>query len=102
MDDKQNNNDINGNDNNNKNKKNPKSMIVLIVISVVLTLLFWKVYNRISDGRTDEAPYSQFVQALDAGEISEVEVYSSQIKWVPKQGTGILSKTTYVTVPVWR
>lgn len=75
-------------------------MIVLIVISVVLTLLFWKVYNRISDGRTDEAPYSQFVQALDAGEISEVEVYSSQIKWVPKQGTGILSKTTYVTVPI--
>lgn len=100
MDDKQNNNDINGNDNNNKNKKNPKSMIVLIVISIVLTLLFWKVYNRISDGRTDEAPYSQFVQALDAGEISEVEVYSSQIKWVPKQGTGILSKTTYVTVPI--
>ncbi len=47
-----NNNNNNQNNNNNGNKgKNGRSIVVLLVISILLTFLFWRVFDRLSTGR---------------------------------------------------
>ena len=51
-----------------KNGKN-RNVIVLLVISVVLTLLCWRAYDKISNGTKKEIPYSGFIEMLQNGEI---------------------------------
>lgn len=50
--DNSNNNNNNSNNNNNGNKgRNNRSIMVILVISILLTFLFWRVFDRVSSGR---------------------------------------------------
>ena len=57
-----NNNNNNSNNNNNGNKgRNNRSIMVILVISILLTFLFWRVFDRVSSGREEEPEYRMTV-----------------------------------------
>lgn len=74
----------NGNENNGNSgeggngKGRGRSILVMLVISIILTLLFWKAYDRIANGTQKEIPYSGFIEMLEKGEVNEVEIYSTK------------------------
>lgn len=96
----------NGNENNGNSgeggngKGRGRSILVMLVISIILTLLFWKAYDRIANGTQKEIPYSGFIEMLEKGEVNEVEIYSTKIKFTPNDDSNGLNKTTYVTVAI--
>ncbi len=94
-------NDNNGNSGEGRNGKGRgRSILVMLVISIILTLLFWKTYDRIANGTQKEIPYSGFIEMLENGEIENVEIYSTKIKFTPKDDSNGLNKTTYVAVAI--
>lgn len=94
-------NDNNGNSGEGRNGKGRgRSILVMLVISIILTLLFWKAYDRIANGTQKEIPYSGFIEMLENGEIENVEIYSTKIKFTPKDDSNGLNKTTYVAVAI--
>ena len=96
-----NNNNNNQNNNNNGNKgKNGRSIVVLLVISILLTFLFWRVFDRLSTGREETVTYGEFIQMLDAGEIKKVKIYSSEVSFETNQDEKIVSKVTYTATRI--
>ena len=82
-----------------KNGKN-RNVIVLLVISVVLTLLCWRAYDKISNGTKKEIPYSGFIEMLQNGEVDNAEIYSKKIRFTSKDEDGNVDKNTYVAVRI--
>ena len=82
-----------------KNGKN-RNVIVLLVISVVLTLLCWRAYDKISNGTKKEIPYSGFIEMLQNGEVDNAEIYSKKIRFTSKDEDGNIDKNTYVAVRI--
>ena len=62
-------NDKNNESKNNGNKGRNRSVIVLLIISVILTLLSWRAYDKITNGTKKEIPYSGVLEMLEAGEV---------------------------------
>lgn len=94
-------NDNNGNSGNGGNGKGRgRSILVMLVISIILTLLFWKAYDRIANGTQKEIPYSGFIEMLEKGEVKDVEIYSTKIEFTPNDDSNGLNKTTYVAVAI--
>ena len=82
-----------------KNGKN-RNVIVLLAISVVLTLLCWRAYDKISNGTKKEIPYSGFIEMLQNGEVDNAEIYSKKIRFTSKDEDGNVDKNTYVAVRI--
>lgn len=93
-------NDKNDDNKNNGNKGKNRNVMVLLVISVILTLLCWRAYDKITNGTKKEIPYSGFVEMLDSGEVDNAEIYAKKIKFTSKESDGTLDKNTYVTVRI--
>ncbi len=95
---------MNGNNQDKNDMKNGKgrgrSIIVMLVISIVLTLLFWKAYDRITNGVQKEIPYSGFIEMLENGEIADIELYSAKIKFTSSLEENSLNKATYTAVAI--
>ena len=47
-----------------------------LIITLVLVLLFSWVYNAVSNSQYNQTTYSEFKQAMDAGELAEVQIQS--------------------------
>ena len=69
-------NDKNDDNKNNGNKGKNRNVMVLLVISVILTLLCWRAYYKITNGTKKEIPYSGLVEMLDSGEVDNAEIYA--------------------------
>ena len=96
-----NNNNNNSNNNNNGNKgRNNRSIMVILVISILLTFLFWRVFDRVSSGREEEVTYGQFIEMLDKGEVGSVKIYGSKIVFENNADDKVISKTKYTATRI--
>lgn len=95
--------------NDNDNKKNDRddggkgknrNVIVLLAISVILTLLCWRAYDKITNGTKKEIPYSGFIEMLDDGQVENADIYSKKIKFTTRDTDGNVDKNTYITVRI--
>ena len=84
------------NDNDNKNKDNGdggkgknRNVIILLALSIVLTLLCWRAYDKITNGTKKEIPYSGFIEMLDGGQVENAEIYSKKIKFTTRDDDDI-------------
>ena len=79
------------NDSNNPNKKpnggdRPKNNIVTaLLITLVIVLLFSWVFNSVEKSQYTETTYSDFLNAKNAGQLSEVEIQYDRILYMTKE-----------------
>ena len=76
--------------NNNKNDKpdeqRPRGSIwVALVVTVAIVLLVSTIMNAVSDSQYTEATYSDFLAAMNAGQLAEVELRSDRIVYLTKE-----------------
>lgn len=88
------------NQNNNNKKGGQRSIIIMLIISIIMTFVFWRVYDRVINGAEEEISYGEFIEMLDSGQVESVEIYSREIKFTPVNDGNIFDKTTYVTVAI--
>ncbi len=92
-----NNNDINNND----NSRRPggfSSTIIVLIISVVLSLIFILQYKNFMNAGTKEISYSEFLEKLDSGEVTDVEIYTNRIEFTPKTQDNPAQTVKYTVV----
>jgi len=72
--------------NSNKNKpgdKRPKNHILItIIITVAIVLIISSVYNAVVNSQYTQTTYSEFVAAMDAGQLKEVELRYDRIVYM--------------------
>jgi cell division protease FtsH len=74
--------------------------MVILVISILLTFLFWRVFDRVSSGREEEVTYGQFIEMLDKGEVGSVKIYGSKIVFENNADDKVISKTKYTATRI--
>ncbi len=88
-------------DNNNKPNKNGMPNKVAIVIILVFSLFVWYMFSMLQDqlrnGTKEEITYDRFLEMLDNGEVTSVEVVSDQLLITPVGQEDKVYKTTYYT-----
>ncbi len=87
---------------NNKDKKfdskKNKSLLVILAISLVFTIMFNSVVNKIKEGNQEMIDYSEFVTMLEDGEIDNVTIESDRLILEPKNQKNPVVKTTYYAI----
>ena len=78
------------NPNNNKNRnsgdeKKPRNIWVTLIITVAIILIISWVYNAVVDSQYTETTYSDFLNAMENGELSEVELYYDRVYYLTKE-----------------
>ena len=83
------------NPNNDKNKnKNPQgkkpkgNIFVALIITVLVVIVISTIYNAISNSRYKETNYNDFLAAMNAGQLEEVELQSDRIIYMTKEEAG--------------
>ena len=80
----------NRNDSQNRNNKpgdnkRPKANIwVTLVITVAIVLAISLIYNAISNGQYTQTTYNEFKEAMDSGNLSEVQIHYDRILYLTK------------------
>ncbi len=95
--------DINENDENGGNRpsggRGPMlSTIVVLIISLVLALIFFQQFRRFMNSGLKEISYSQFLEMLDAGNVTDVEIYADTVRFTPKNQDNPAKKVIYSVV----
>ncbi len=67
-----------------QNGKRPKSKFSLLLLSVLIILGISAIYSMISGSQYDKVTFSQFTEAVDKGEIAEVEMHYDRIYFMTK------------------
>ncbi len=67
------------------NHKKPRNIWVALVITVVMVLVISIAYNTISKSQYTEVDYNDFVQAMENGQLAEVELQSDRIVFLTRQ-----------------
>ena len=76
----------NNKDDGNSQGKRPKGNILLaIVISVAVVLIIMSIYNAISGSKYQETKYNDFLNAMNAGQLAEVELHADRIIYMTKE-----------------
>lgn len=75
-------NNRNSNDNNRKSPNH--NFMFMIIVSVIMTLIFAKVFTSIQNGSEKKMSYGQFLDMIDEDVVDNVEIYSSTIKATTK------------------
>ena len=66
--------------------KKPKPNVwVALTIAVIVVLLIGTVYNSVSSSQYTKTRYSDFVHAMDAGQLTEVEIKGDRIIYMTKE-----------------
>ena len=66
--------------------KRPRGNILLaLVITVVVVIIISTIYNAISSSRYTETRYNDFLTAMEAGELAEVELHADRIIYMTKE-----------------
>lgn len=85
----ENNNQNSNNDKNNNNRKSPnKNFMFMLIVSVVMTLMFFYIYNSYKGSKVEELSYGQFLDMLEENQVEEVEIFSSTLQVTPKKDLG--------------
>ena len=71
--------------NRNSNEKRPKRWGAILLISVGIILLLSLVYNAISGSKYTKTTYSEFMNALEAGDIVEVELQYDRVIYLTRE-----------------
>ena len=64
--------------------KRPKSKLALRLFSVVVILAISMIASMVSDSQYTKVSFSQFMEAVDKGEIAEVEMHYDRIYYLTK------------------
>ena len=100
MDINQNNNQNNKNSNNRK-KNNRQGWMLVIITTIITTFLVFNLMSLAGSATSKEISYSEFLSMVEAGQVEEVVIGSSQITITPKtqQSNTLFSniKVTYYT-----
>ncbi len=79
-------NNASNNDKKNNDGKKPRSrLLVMLLISMALVLVFSMVYNAIADSKYTETTYTEFLNQMQANNLSEVELHSDRIIYMTKE-----------------
>lgn len=89
--------DENKNRDNNKSPKNTQMLIVLLISGLVMLMIVSFMNSWIQSSTTRYISYTEFVEKMEAGEISAVSVESDRIVIVPKKQASPMLKFTYYT-----
>ena len=73
------------NRNNDKNKKPKGNIFLTLVITAAIALIIFGVYNMISKSRYTETTYSDFLTAMQDGQLEEVQFKSDRILYLTKE-----------------
>ena len=72
--------------NNSDDEKRPKGNIwVTLVITVAIILLFSTIFNYVSRSQYTEATYSDFLKAMETGNLTEVEIRVDRIVYLTRE-----------------
>ncbi|MBR4864798.1 MAG: ATP-dependent zinc metalloprotease FtsH [Oscillospiraceae bacterium] len=73
--------------NNNKpekdGKKRPNTLLTLILTGLALLLIVWT-FNAVSNSQYEQTVFSHFLEAMEAGNLAEVELHSDRIVYLTK------------------
>lgn len=89
--------DENKNKDNNKSPKNTQMFIVLLISGLVMLMIVSFMNSWIQSSTTKYISYTEFVEKMEAGEISAVSVESDRIVIVPKKQVSPVLEFTYYT-----
>lgn len=78
-------NNKNNNSNNNSQKTPNRNFMFMLIMSVIMTLMFFYVYNNIKGSKVEELSYGQFLDMLEEDQVEEVKIYSSTLEVTPKK-----------------
>ncbi len=66
--------------------KKPKgNFLTLLVITLAIVLLISSIYNAVQDSQYTQTTYSEFKQAMAAGQIAEAEIHSDRVIYMTKE-----------------
>ena len=65
--------------------KKPKNLITTIIISIAILLAVVSIYNMVSNSKYTETTYSDFVEAMNADNLEEVEIKYDRIIYMTKE-----------------
>ena len=65
--------------------KKPKNLLITLIITLGVVLLISSIYNIVSTSQYTETSYSDFRAAMDAGNLSEVELQADRIIYMTKE-----------------
>ena len=77
-------NNKNNNSNNNDRKTPNRNFMFMLIMSIIMTLMFFYVYNNIKGSKVEELSYGQFLDMLEDDQVEEVKIYSSTLEVTPK------------------
>ncbi len=65
--------------------KKPKTNVwVALTVAIIVVLLIGTIYNAVSSSQYTKATYSEFVHAMDEGQLTEVEIQGDRIIYMTK------------------
>ena len=67
------------------NKRPKGSLWIALLITAAIVLAFGTIYNSISKSQYTETTYSDFKAAMDAGNLSEVELQYDRVIYMTKE-----------------
>ena len=79
-----------------KNKKddlNKQSLLIMVIIAIGIMLIVQMLSGKIASASQEEVTYTEFIQAVKAGKVEEVELDSDRIYFKEKDNKGV----TYYT-----
>ena len=77
-------NDSQNRGNNPGDSKRPKNLLLPLIITVAIVLIFSLVYNAISNSQYTQTTYDQFREAMDSGNLEEVQLHYDRILYLTK------------------
>ena len=77
-------NDSQNRGNNPSDSKRPKNLLLPLIITVAIVLIFSLVYNAISNSQYTQTTYDQFKEAMDSGNLEEVQLHYDRILYLTK------------------
>ena len=69
----------------NKPQKPKASIWTALIITIVLVLLFSWIFNMVANSQYRETTYSDFLTAMESGQLAEVELRHDRIVYMTKQ-----------------
>ena len=69
-----------------QNNKRPRSNLwATLIISVAIVLIISLVYTAVSNSQYTKATYDEFLEAMESGQLAEVELHSDRIFYLTKE-----------------
>ena len=86
MEDNRNNASNNNKTDNTPDSKKPRSrFLAMLLISMALVLVFSLIYNAIADSKYTEVTYDEFLAAMEAGQLDQVQFRTDRIVYLTKE-----------------